>query len=422
MSPGAATMRSITSFCSMKCWSCDVRRQRRAGGTGSAWRCCRAGCRPRAVAGTGQRRASAAKSTFSTSDSITVELRRARAAAAARSRSSSITRQRAAALAPAAASARPGPGPISTIASPGCGSIASHDRVDDAAVGQEVLAEALARDVLARPRRRLTAAARATRRRRARALPCAQSRRPRSNFFSRSTLRACSRCSLRLERGLAALEHLDQVHAEARHHRLRRCRPAPAGSSPPRTRARSAPGATQPRSPPCAAQPSSEYSRASVLEVGGAALDLALELGQRARAATSALSCADGRSRMWRARVCVTRTPALSLPLDHLEHVEAGAGAQQRRRHLAGLQRRAPLRRRGRAGATAGRRPITPPFAAVAVVGHLARHRGEVLAAADARPARASARALRCACDWRIGALGHRDQDLRDVRVRRPWP
>jgi hypothetical protein len=71
------------------------------------------------------------------------------------------------------------------------------------------------------------------------------------------------------------------------------------------------PGAAQPRSPPCAALPSSEFSRASCSKVLLPAVICRLNSASR-RTAASGVSWADGRSRMWRAWVCVTENaPAL---------------------------------------------------------------------------------------------------------------
>ena len=163
-------MRSTTSFCSMKCWSATCVDRLRAGGTGSASRCCRAGCRRRAASAPRRGRASAAKSTFSTSASTTSSpgVRRSRAA---RSRSSSITVSALAALHQRRRSARRRPGPISTSASPGRGSIARDDRVDDRRRRRGSAGRSACCAVRRHGPARLaaTAAARATRRRRGRA-------------------------------------------------------------------------------------------------------------------------------------------------------------------------------------------------------------------------------------------------------------
>ena len=180
-------MRSTTSFCSMKCWSTHALRRCRAGGTGSASRCCRAGCRRRAAARRRRRPARrnrpSARRPRSTSScgaaaqprgQVAVELDHREPAERAR---------------PAAASARRGRGRSRPSRSPGRGSIARTIASMIAVVGQEMLAEALARDWWAscggRRGRRcvdaagVQAAARATRRRRGRAPPAPSSRRPR---------------------------------------------------------------------------------------------------------------------------------------------------------------------------------------------------------------------------------------------------
>ena len=158
---GRATMRSTTSFCSMKCWSSTRADVRRAGGTGSASRCCTAGCRRRA-AWPRRARARAARSRPAARrprpPSSCGVLRAAARRGRGRARSPSAGR----AARPAAASARPGPGRSRPAPRPARGSIARTMRVDDRAVGQEVLAEALARRCVSRsgPRHAHQAAAR----------------------------------------------------------------------------------------------------------------------------------------------------------------------------------------------------------------------------------------------------------------------
>ena len=142
-------MRSTTSFCSMKCWSAMHAARTAAGGTGWAWRCCRAGCPPRACFAGGAISVCASAREVDLQHIGLDDVAAADARAAARpGRGPARSPSGARAARPAAASAPPGPGPISTIASPGCGSISRTMRVDDRGVGQEVLAEALAGDVL----------------------------------------------------------------------------------------------------------------------------------------------------------------------------------------------------------------------------------------------------------------------------------
>ena len=162
--------------------------------------------------------------------------------------------------------------------------------------------------------------------------------------------------------------------------------------SPPRTRARTAPGDAQPRSPPCAALPSSELARASCSKVVVPARMSRLNCEQAARrrfAATArprAAAGCDGRA------ICCDRERAAVLALDQLQHVKAGAAAQQLGRDLAALER---LHRLDEQVGQAVGRPHADLAAlgAIAVLGDLARDGREVFAGRGRRRSAASARA-----------------------------
>jgi hypothetical protein len=227
-----------------------MRRGQPAGGTGSAWRCCRAGCRPRAAAPRRPGQGGEVDLQHVGLDHVSpAAWRRSRAA---RSRSSSITVRRRSAPA-AARSGRPG----RARSRPAAGRARVDGRTmpsSDGVVDQEVLAEALARAGVgsrwrAAKRRLVTAAARATRRRRARRSFAPSRCRPRRTCCSRSAAAGLLAQLLGSERHVAPFQHLDQVHAEARHHRRRHAahRQLVHASSNSGT---NCPGPAQPRSPP----------------------------------------------------------------------------------------------------------------------------------------------------------------------------
>ena len=200
-------------------------------------------------------------------------------------------------------------------------------------------------------------------------------------------LRASSRCSRWLERGLAPVEHLDQVHAEARRRPDRRTGRAAARSSLPRTRARTCPGWPSPGRRLAARWRPAEFSRASCSKSAWPACDPLLELGQLAGAPPPRLSCGDGRSRMWRAwRLGDVDAGHAALAL--FDHLETWKPAPERTSSLTPPSRQR-LRRldEERRIAVGGPQSDLPPVAAASRrLGKLPRQPGEILAGRGRAP------------------------------------
>ena len=124
------------------------------------------------------------------------------------------------------------------------------------------------------------------------------------------------------------------------------------------------PGVAQPSSPPCAALPSSELARASCSKLALPARIWRLNSARR-RSAASCESCAEGRSRMWRARVSVTEygppsRRSTSFRMWKPAPVRSGAGETSPT--LSG--RTVSTKTSG--SLSAGRRPSSPPLARLA--------------------------------------------------------
>ena len=131
------------------------------------------------------------------------------------------------------------------------------------------------------------------------------------------------------------------------------------------------------------------------------------------RAATSALSCGEVRSRMWRARVCVTWPTGFSRRSSTFRTwkpapVRSGSALTSPGRS----PRVAATKTSGRRDA--GRRPISPPRSRLPS-SETSRATASKASPPRTRASAASMRARRRGHGGLVGAFGHGDEDLREV-------